>query len=73
MTGTHARGCAAIIRSPPLPAELLALLGSGRRAVTMAERALQTLSLDRVRYLYEATCAMVLLVDGDPEARAWAG
>ncbi|MCC2674572.1 MAG: hypothetical protein K0R58_1519 [Ramlibacter sp.] len=49
-------------------AELLALLGSGRRPRELAERALRTLSLEPLRYLYEATCAMVMLADDDPEA-----
>jgi adenylate cyclase len=49
-------------------AELLALEGSGRSAPEMAERALATLSLEPLRYLYEAVCAMVMLASGRAEA-----
>ena len=49
-------------------AELLALLESGPQARVMAERALGTLSLEPLRYLYEAICAMVMLADGNVEA-----
>ncbi|MEJ5992630.1 adenylate/guanylate cyclase domain-containing protein [Ramlibacter sp. PS3R-8] len=49
-------------------AELLALLECGPQARAIAERALGTLSLEPLRYLYEAICAMVMLADGDSEA-----
>lgn len=49
-------------------AELLALERSGPSAGEMAERALATLSLEPLRYLYEAICAMVMLAGRQQEA-----
>ncbi|WP_332825213.1 adenylate/guanylate cyclase domain-containing protein [Ramlibacter sp.] len=49
-------------------AELLALQEPGAQARAMAERSLRTISLEPMRYLYEAICAMVMLADGDAEA-----
>jgi tetratricopeptide (TPR) repeat protein len=49
-------------------AELLAMEGSGPSAGEMAERALATLSLEPLRYLYEAVCAMVMLAGCRAEA-----
>jgi adenylate cyclase len=49
-------------------AELLALTEAGREAREMADRALRTLSLEPLRYLYEAISAMAMLAADDPEA-----
>jgi adenylate cyclase len=49
-------------------AELLALTEAGREARELAGRALRTLSLEPLRYLYEAISAMAMLAADDPEA-----
>jgi class 3 adenylate cyclase/TolB-like protein len=49
-------------------AELVALQGGGKRARAMAERALRTVTLEPMRYLYEAISAMVMLAADDAEA-----
>ncbi|HEX2545482.1 MAG TPA: adenylate/guanylate cyclase domain-containing protein [Ramlibacter sp.] len=46
-------------------AELLAMQGSARQARHTAARALQTMSLDPLRYLYDAIAAFAAWADGD--------
>lgn len=49
-------------------AELLALRGHGRPAREAAARAMRTLALEPVRYLYDSVAALAALVDSDAPA-----
>jgi class 3 adenylate cyclase len=51
-------------------AELLAMQGSARQARALANRACQTLSLEPLRYMYDAIAALAALADGDAEDAA---